>query len=108
MPLIQSFQFADLLRSSGVRIEVMTFEERMQRGHPSPQNGQVLAASNGPLLGNTSATDLHYVLFPNLDLWIDGRVLRELEDVHFDLKRENTEAVRNAVAFTARSAIANG
>lgn len=108
VPLIQSSRFADFLRSSGVRIEVMTLEERMQRGHPSPQTGQVLAASNGPLLGNTAATDLHYVLFPNLDLWIDARVLRELEDVHFDLRREYTEAVRNAVAFTARSAIANG
>ena len=96
-PLVKADTFKDFLKQAGVSIEVMTFEESRARQHPAPRTGQVLAASNGPLLGNGSDPSLHYVLYPNLQLWIDERVLRELEKVHFDFKRIYTEVVRDAV-----------
>ncbi|MDQ3256711.1 MAG: hypothetical protein M3R15_22940 [Acidobacteriota bacterium] len=98
IPLSKSASFKDFLKRAGVSIEVMSFEERKARPHPGPHTGQVLAASNGPILGNGSDPNLHYVLYPNLQLWIDDRVLRELETVHFDFKRTYTEAARDAVS----------
>jgi len=96
-PLVQAPSFQAFLEQAGVKLELMTLEQRQTRQQPGPHTGQVLAQSNGPLLGNGSAQDLHYLLHPNLELWIDERVLRGLEAVHFDFKRMYTEIVSSAV-----------
>jgi hypothetical protein len=98
MPLLKARKFEDFLKSVGVKITVMTFAERKKRNAPWPNTGLVLAASNGPMFGAGSDSDLHYVLYPNLELWIDERVLRELEKVHFEFRRLYTEVVRDAVS----------
>ena len=100
IPLLKARKFQDFLESVGVKIETMSFEERKKRNAPWPHTGQVLAACNGPCLGAGSASDLHYVLYPNLELWIDQRVLRALEQVHFDFKKMYTEIVRDAINAT--------
>ncbi len=78
----------------------MTHSERKKRKAPWPNTGQVLASSGGPMFGPGSANDLHYGLYPNLELWIDKRVLRALEKVHFDFKKEYTQIVRDAINAT--------
>ncbi len=100
IPLLKAHRFQDFLKSVGVKVETMSFAERKKRKAPWPSTGQVLAACNGPCLGAGSASDLHYVLYPNLELWIDERVLRALERVHFDLKKMYTEIVRDAINAT--------
>lgn len=97
IPLLKARTFKDFLKSVGVKITTMSFAERKERKVPWPNTGLVLAASNGPMLGHGSAPDLHYVLYPNLELWIDERVLRVLERVHFDFKKMYTEVVRDAM-----------
>lgn len=99
-PLLKAPTFQDSLRSVGVKVEIMSFAERKKRKAPWPHTGQVLAASNGPILGVGSEADLHYILYPNLNLWIDERVLRALERVHFDFKKMYTEVVRDAINAT--------
>lgn len=97
IPLLKSQTFQDFLKSAGVKISIMTLTERKRMNAPWPYTGQVLAASNGPMFGPGSESDLHYILYPNLELWIDARVLRELERVHFEFRRLYTEVVRDAV-----------
>ena len=92
IPLLRSRSFKDFLTSTGVKVEVMSFAERKKKSHPWPYTGLVLAASNkGP------ESDLHYVLYPNLDMQIGGEMLRELEKVHFEFKSLYTKVVREAV-----------
>lgn len=95
--LLRAATFRDFLELSGVKIEVMPFADQRKTETPWPNTGQVLAASNGPILGPGSASDLYYVLFPNLELRIDERVLRSMEEVHFNFKRAYTETVRDAL-----------
>ncbi len=102
-PLLRANTFQRFLESIGVKVEVMSFAERKKKGTPWPNTGLVLAASNGALLGPGSATDLHYVLYPNLELRIDERVLRELERVHFEFKKQYTQIVRDAINATQAS-----
>lgn len=97
IPLLKAQTFQDFLKSVGVKISIMTFSERKKRNAPWPYTGQVLAASNGPMFGPGSESDLHYILYPNLELWIDEKVFRELERVHFEFRRLYTEVVRDAV-----------
>ena len=95
--LAKSRSFRSFLEGSGVKIMVISFEERKKLGIPWPYTGQVLAASNGPILGLDSDPNLHYVLFPNLEMYIDERVLRALEQVHFEFKKLYTESLRDAI-----------
>lgn len=95
--VLASPHFERFLTNSGVKIKVMSLEERQKLPVPGPHTGQVLAACNGPALGPGSAPDLHYVLHNNLELWIDERVLKALESEHFDFKRLYTEMVRDAL-----------
>jgi len=97
VPLARSRSFRAFLESAGVKVTVMTFDERKSRGMPGPHTGQVLAASNGPLLGPGSDPTLHYVLHPNLEFWVDERVLRALEEVHFEFKKLYTTTVRDVL-----------
>jgi hypothetical protein len=104
--LLMAPTFADFCKAAHIAIRVMTLEERRTIQAPAPHTGQVLAASNGPLLGRGSSPDLHYVLYPNLELWIDQRVLNALEDVHFKFKSAYTQEVRDtyqAVTDSTRS-----
>ena len=100
IPLLKARRFQDFLESVGVKVETMSIEERKQRKAPWPRTGQVLASCGGQCFGAGSASDLHYVLYPNLELWIDERVLRGLERVHFDFKKMYTEIVRDAINAT--------
>jgi len=97
IPLLNARKFEDFLKSSGVKVSVMTLDERKKKNHPWPSTGLVLASSGGPIFGQGSDPNLHYVLYPNLELWIDKRVLRELEAVHFEFRRMYTEVVRDTV-----------
>jgi hypothetical protein len=79
IPLLKARRFQDFLESVGVKVETMSIAERKQRKAPWPRTGQVLASCGGQCFGAGSASDLHYVLYPNLELRIDERVLRGLE-----------------------------
>lgn len=102
--LARSPSFKAYLESQGVKVEVMSFDERVKRGIPWPYTGQVLAAANGGILENVSDPKLHYILFPNLTLYIDGRVLRALEKVHFEFQKVYTESMRDVIHASRASA----
>jgi hypothetical protein len=101
VPLVLAPSLKAFLESLGSKVSVMGFEQRRSMGYPGPHTGLVLAACNGPMFIGNSEPSFHYVLHNNLEFWVDERVLREFERIHYELKKTYTHLVRDVVTASA-------